>query len=164
MNSRFLRDTFYNSLCSSKIIPNPVRMYLIKHSSISIGKNSFIAPGFFVGGANNLVIGNNVFINYNCFFDALDKIIIGDNCNLAYGITISTSSHLIGDASRRAGENISQKVIIGKGSWIGARVTVLPGVTIGDGCIIAAGSLVNKDCDANSIYGGVPAKKIKSLI
>ena len=109
------------------------------------------------------MIGNNVFINYNCFFDALDNIIIGDNCNLAYGITISTSSHLIGDASRRAGENISQKVIIGKGSWIGARVTVLPGVTIGDGCIIAAGSLVNKDCDANSIYGGVPAQKIKSL-
>lgn len=72
-------------------------------------------------------------------------------------------THEIGDSRKRAGKPIGKDIVIKNGSWIGARVTILPGVTVGEGCIIAAGSVVTKDCLPNTMYGGVPAKFIKSL-
>ncbi len=58
---------------------------------------------------------------------------------------------------------VPQKVTIKKGAWLGANVTVLPGVTIGENSVVAAGALVNKDVEPNSVYAGIPAKKIKEL-
>ncbi len=72
-------------------------------------------------------------------------------------------THEIGSAQSRAGADVSYPIKVGNGCWIGARSTILPGVTVGDGCIIAAGSVVNKDCEPNSLYAGVPARKIKDL-
>ena len=74
-----------------------------------------------------------------------------------------TSTHVIGDETMRASEGISKPITIGNGCWIGSNSTVLPGVNIGNGTIIAAGSVVVHDCEENSLYAGVPAKKIKQL-
>jgi maltose O-acetyltransferase len=74
-----------------------------------------------------------------------------------------TSTHEIGSRERRGGKSISIPIKVGNGCWIGARSMILPGVTIGDGCIIAAGSVVTKDCEPNGLYAGTPAKRIKDL-
>ena len=68
-----------------------------------------------------------------------------------------------GGANQRAGMYCNKDIEIGDGTWICANVTILPGVKIGKGCVIAAGSVVNKDCEDNCMYGGVPAKLIKRL-
>ncbi|MEE1084340.1 MAG: DapH/DapD/GlmU-related protein [Paludibacteraceae bacterium] len=72
-------------------------------------------------------------------------------------------SHVIGDETKRAGRGTYGNIIIGDGTWIGARSTILSGVSVGKGCIIAAGSIVNKDVPDNTMVGGVPAKIIKRL-
>lgn len=73
------------------------------------------------------------------------------------------STHDIGDKTLRAGKYIQKSVIVEDGVWIGANATILPGVTIAEGCIIGAGALVNKSTEPNGLYVGVPAKRIKDL-
>lgn len=84
-------------------------------------------------------------------------------CNIAYKVTFITSTYEIADRERRAGKPISEEITVGDGTWIGANVTILPGVNIGSGVIIAAGSVVVYDCEDNSIYAGNPAKLIKKF-
>jgi len=70
---------------------------------------------------------------------------------------------LIGDEKRRAGIKESKKITVGDGCWIGANSVIMPGVHIGSGVVIGAGSVVNKNCLDNSVYAGVPARRIRSL-
>lgn len=72
-------------------------------------------------------------------------------------------NHVIGDSKQRAGKNVYSDINVGTGVWIGAKVTVLPGVTIGNGCVIAAGSVVTFDCEDNCLYAGNPARKKRLL-
>lgn len=76
---------------------------------------------------------------------------------------LTTVTHEIGNSDQRAGVNLYKSIKIDEGCWLGANVTVLPGVTIGKGCIVGAGSLVNKSLEENYMYAGVPARKIKYL-
>jgi len=72
-------------------------------------------------------------------------------------------NHVIRDSKQRAGKNVYSDINVGTGVWIGAKVTVLPGVTIGNGCVIAAGSVVTFDCEDNCLYAGNPARKKRLL-
>jgi maltose O-acetyltransferase len=110
-----------------------------------------------------VAIGRNTFVNYGCFFDSLDRITVGNDCALGAQVTLLTSTHRMGGAARRAGDLVSRPIAIGDGCWLGARATVLPGVSVGRGCIIAAGALVVRDCEPNGLYAGVPAARIKDL-
>ncbi|WP_176444473.1 DapH/DapD/GlmU-related protein [Rhodococcoides kyotonense] len=126
-------------------------------------KKSFIAPGLFVGGSG-LVVNEGVILNYNCFIDATGEVKLGSNVAIGPGSTILTVTHHIGPAAKRRGlEQLVLPVKIGDGCWIGANATILPGVKIGESSVIAAGSVVTSDCKANSVYGGVPAKFLKSI-
>jgi len=69
----------------------------------------------------------------------------------------------MGPSRQRAGENIEAPIVIGDGSWLGQNVSVIAGVTIGAGCMIAAGAGVGSDCEPNGLYAGVPARRIKNL-
>lgn len=129
---------------------------------MKVGKKSVICPKCFVGNSQ-LSIGNNCFINYDVWFNTAGGISIGDNCNIAYGVRFVTSSHIIGDSDRRAGSPDNKPIKVGNGTWIGANVTILPGVNIGSGVIIAAGSVVVHDCEDNCVYAGNPANKKKML-
>ncbi|MCZ3367509.1 MULTISPECIES: acyltransferase [Methanobacterium] len=120
-----------------------------------------ISPGVFMG-SSKVSIGYETFVNYNCFFDAFFPIIIGNSCLIAMEVMFCTSTHNL-DNNGKFKEATGMPINVGDNCWIGARTTILPGVTIGNGCIIAAGSLVNKDCDANCLYAGIPARKIKKL-
>ncbi|WP_368073879.1 DapH/DapD/GlmU-related protein [Blastococcus mobilis] len=79
------------------------------------------------------------------------------------GVIIVTSTHQQGPRERRGGSTVGKPVVIGSGSWIGARATILPGITVGAGCIIGAGSLVVADCEADHVYVGVPARPIRRI-
>lgn len=131
------------------------------------GHNVEIRNCVFFDKPENVYIGDDSFINRGCEFHigASDtaKIKIGKNCFLGMNVSLICVSHEIGTSTKRAADNFYQDVTIGDGCWIGANSTILPGVTIGNGTIIAAGSLVCKDVIPNTLSGGVPARLIRYL-
>lgn len=155
------KDIVLNEIASSKLLLKEIRYMVYK----SYGMNIFtkhISPDCFFG-SSNIVIKKGSFINYGCFFDTQSLIEIGENCSLGMQVTLCTSTHELGNKNSRAGKSYGKSIVIGDGSWIGARTTILSGVNIGEGCIIGAGSVVTKDCEPNSLYVGNPARKIRSL-
>lgn len=122
---------------------------------------AYMFPPFYTDCGKNLKLGKNVFINAGCQFQDQGGITIGEGTLVGPKTVIATLNHHQNPAKRA--NLIPKPVVIGKNVWIGANVTILPGVTIGDGAIIAAGAVVNKDVEANTIVGGVPAKYIKSI-
>lgn len=118
-----------------------------------------------IGDYSLLELGNQAEINAESFILAKDKVVIGHNSTLAYQVTILTSANPNGPHNKLAKiyPKMKAPVIIGNNSWIGARAIILPGVIIGDFCIVAAGSVVTKDIPDYSVVAGVPAKLIKVL-
>lgn len=110
-----------------------------------------------------LTLGQNSFINYSCFLDLSNDIIIGDGVSIAFKTIFINASHEIGSIEHRAGKGINAPIRIEDGCWIGANVTIMPGVTIAKGCIIGAGTLVTEDTEENGIYVGIPARLIRKL-
>ena len=108
------------------------------------------------------IIGDRVFLNHNVSLTCLDEITIGDFCNIANNVVIVDHNHKYNNTGVIEGYELSP-IHIGNRVWIGANVTILKGVTIGEGAIISAGAVVNKDVPPYEIWGGVPARKIKSL-
>ncbi|WP_354500203.1 acyltransferase [Mycetocola sp. 2940] len=98
-----------------------------------------------------------MFINYGCFFDLAAPTVIGARASLGFEVMLLTSTHKMGPPSKRAGDSDAKSITIGEGAWIGARATIMPGVNVGSGCVIAAGSVVVSDCEPDSLYAGIPA-------
>lgn len=111
----------------------------------------------------NIYLGKNVFINMNCYFMDGANIILGDNVFVGPACGFYTASHPLDYQSRNKGLEKALPIKIGNNCWIGANVSVMPGVTIGDGCVIGAGSVVTKDIPDNCMAAGVPAKIIKEI-
>ena len=118
-------------------------------------------PPFYSDCGKNIHLGKNVFINAGCKFQDQGGIYIGDDALIGHNAVLATLNHNP-DPEKRA-NLIPSPIHIGNKVWLGANVTVLPGVRIGDGSIIAAGSVVTKDVPANSVAAGNPAKVIKRV-
>ena len=116
---------------------------------------------FYTEFGKNIHVGKNVFINAGCFFQDHGGIYIGDGSLIGHNTVIATLNHAMAPEDRKSLFPSPGK--IGKNVWIGASCTILPGVTIGDGAIVAAGAVVSKDVEPNTIVGGVPAKFIKNI-
>ena len=112
---------------------------------------------------NNIVLGKNVFINSNCYFMDGAKITVGDNVFIGPSCGFYTANHPLDYQTRNQGIEQALPILIGNNVWLGGNVIVLPGVEIGDGCVIGAGSVVTKDIEANSIATGVPCNVIKKI-
>jgi acetyltransferase-like isoleucine patch superfamily enzyme len=148
-------------------IPNNIIAYIpsykIRHlyyrfiCGVKIGQGSSIHMRLFVTG-NNIVIGKNSVINHSCSIDGRHDVTIGNNVSISPHVHIITGTH---DADSPSFAYISKPVTIKDYSWVGSRATILPGVTIGEGGVVAAGSVVTKDVAPYTIAAGVPAKKIK---
>jgi acetyltransferase-like isoleucine patch superfamily enzyme len=108
-----------------------------------------------------LTIGENTTIGYNTFIICSDRIEIGSNCLIAPFVYIIDDDHEIRrNLNINEQGNSKKEIIIGDDVWVGAKATILKGVTIGNGAVIATGAVVNKDVKAYSIVGGIPAKVI----
>jgi len=115
------------------------------------------------GSQRNLVIGRDCVLNIRCHLELGADLVLEDNAGLGHEVMVLTTSHHPGDAFRRWGVPFVRPVRIGAGAWLGSRSLVLPGVTIGAGAIVAAGSVVSRDVPPHTVVGGVPARVIRRL-
>lgn len=139
-----------------------VKKILLEAIGVKIGKNTKIVGPIKIGTEVKLEIGCNCWIGRNFKIDGNGEVIIQDECDIAPELIIATGSHEIGKF-RRAGEGTSYTTRIGRFTWIGIRSTIIEGSNIGEGCVIGACTLVNKDIDNNLLAAGIPAKIIKKL-
>ncbi len=138
------------------------RNCLIEHLG-SIGRDVWIAKTFNCDNGKNIHIGDNFTGNYNITMLDIREINIGDNVMIGPNTLITTVNHPMTPMGRRKHLGIAKPVNIGDDVWIGGNVTVLPGVTIGNNVVVAAGAVVTKDIPDNCLVGGVPAKVIREL-
>lgn len=122
-----------------------------------------IVPPFYCDYGYNIEIGENFFANMNLVILDGAKVKIGDNAFIAPNVGIYTAGHPLDVKQRNDGLEYAYPVTIGNNVWIGAAVTILPGVTIGDNTVIAAGSVVTKDIPSNCVAAGNPAKVKKYI-
>lgn len=137
------------------------RTRLLRRGGIDV-RNGQVQPGCFFF-SDQVEFGEWVWINHRVYFDTRDWIRIGDRSGIGPESMIITSTHEHGDHHNRRGAYKTAPVTIGAGVWIGSRVVIMPGVTIADGVTIATGAVVTRDCEADGLYAGVPAKRVKDL-
>lgn len=155
MRRDFISD-FFLSASSVDMLPHRYRATFLRRAGLTVGSNVLLLAGTRIA-SSNVTFGNNVFVNCGCYFDAQSTIHIGDETRIGDNVRFVTSTHEIGSSSRRAGAGKAAPITVGRGVWIGSSAIILPGVNIGDGCIIGAGSVVTKDCLPDGLYLGLPA-------
>lgn len=128
-----------------------------------LGKDVAFFKGAIINDGYNVRIGNNVGIGNYVVVWGSGGVTIGNDTLIAANSVITSDGHDVSSKLYRESSHVAP-VKIGNNVWIGAGVIVLPGVTIGDNAIVAAGSVVNKNVNMNTIVGGVPAKFIKAII
>ena len=129
----------------------------------SAGKSPVVLPTFHCDNGGNIHVGNNFFANYNVTILDNREVRIGDNVMIGPHTLIATVGHPLSPAKRRMHCAIAKPIRIGNDVWIGGNVTIMPGLTIGNNVVIAAGAVVTKDVPDNSLVAGVPAKKVRDL-
>lgn len=117
---------------------------------------TILAPVYFDYGTNTR-FGEGTFVNHNCYFMDGAQINIGKNVFIGPSCGFYTATHPLKYAERNKGLEKALPITIGDNCWFGANVTVLPGITIGNGCVIAAGSVVTSNIPDNCVIAGVPA-------
>ncbi|RJS62371.1 sugar O-acetyltransferase [Bacillus sp. PK3_68] len=118
-------------------------------------------PPFYTDFGKNITIGKNVFFNTGCSFQDRGGIAIGDGSLIGMNVTIATLNHGLPLETRNT--TYPSPVVIGKNVWIGSNATILPGVTIGNNSVVAAGAVVTKDVPENTVVAGVPATVLKKV-
>lgn len=155
--------------------PNPrITINLLRRFNAKIGEKTSIKRSIVIdnsledqnstGDFSNIIIGNNCYIGDGVFFDLANKIIIEDDSVISAEVSLITHS----DCNRSAVLNKKfprecNPIIVRNGSWIGAGATILNGITIGQYSVVAAGALILKSTEPNTLYGGIPAKKLRNL-
>ena len=139
--------------------PEEIQKIFSELTGRQVDKTFGMFPPFYTDCGKNITVGKNVFINSGCRFQDQGGIFIGDGTLIGHNVVLATLNHGIAPEERH--DLFPAPIRIGKNVWIGANVTVLPGVTIGDNAVIAAGAVVTKDVPANVVAAGVPAKVIR---
>jgi len=134
---------------------------IINSGNVSIGRKCLLQDAVYIraGTEGRVLIGDRAAINSFCRFFGHGGIEIGEDTQIGPGTLITTTTH---DFSREL-EAAFEKVVIGRRVWIGANVTILPGVEIGDFAVIGAGSVVNRSIPAGSLAVGVPARVVRKV-
>lgn len=156
-----VRDVTLNSVIASPLVPARARWLALRAVGMRVERCSVASRVWF--GSSRVSIGRGTYVGHHCLFDTWAPIVIGERCAVAMQVSFVTSSHELGGPQRRAGAMTTRPVTVGDGAWLGARVTVLPGVTIGEGAVVAAGAVVTDDCVPHTLYAGVPARAVRTL-
>jgi acetyltransferase-like isoleucine patch superfamily enzyme len=142
---------------------NLVKSNYLRIQGSKVGKKVTFYPGIKINPCMNINIGNHVDLAWNVIITTGGGVDIGDRSLIGYGTMILSGNHVIPNNHGRifGAGHITKKVVIGSDVWIGCNCSILPGVTIGEGAVVAAGSVVTKDVPPFMIVAGVPAKIIK---
>lgn len=150
----------YNQLRPSR---KAEQQQLIRKLFGKTGQNFLIEQPFYCDYGYNIEIGENFYANVNCVMLDGAKIQFRDNVFIAPHCGFYTAGHPLDVTQRNQGLEYAYPIRVGNNVWIGANVCVLPGVSIGNNCVIGAGSVVNKDIPDNSLAVGNPCKVIRTL-
>jgi maltose O-acetyltransferase len=146
---------------------NRTRTALLRVSGVRLGYGSLVMGPLNVTGPGDLnellSIGEHTFITGPLHVDLGAPVRIGSCVRMGHHVVLLTIDHEIGPAEYRCGRLVAAPITIGDGVWIGSCVTILPGVSIGNGAVIAAGATVVRDIPPNALAGGVPAKVVRNL-
>ena len=138
-----------------------IRKNLSEIIGTEIDASTIVFVPFYTNFGRFITIGKKVFINHACSFLDMGGITIEDNVLIGPKVNLITENHPLNPDDRKT--LICKPIVIKRNAWIGAAATILPGVTIGENSVVAAGAVVSKDVLPNTIVGGVPAKFIKKI-
>ena len=141
--------------------PEEIREIMGRITGRPIDETFRLFPPFYTDFGKNIRIGRRVFINACCCFQDQGGISIGDGTLIGHRVTLATINHGL-PPDRRHVHNIAP-IVIGKDVWIGSGAILLPGEQVGDGAVVAAGSVVREDVPPRTIVAGVPARIIKTV-
>lgn len=127
----------------------------------SLDKSTTVFALFYTNFGRFISIGKHVFINHACSFVDMGGITLEDHVLIGPKVNLITENHPLSPTDRRG--MLCKPILIKRNAWIGAGATILPGVTIGENAVVAAGAVVSKDVPDNTVVGGVPAKLIKTI-
>ncbi|MBR1497953.1 MAG: sugar O-acetyltransferase [Oscillospiraceae bacterium] len=127
------------------------------------GEHPQVLDNFRCDNGKNIRVGDHFLANYNVTILDRAKVTCGDNVLLAPGVMISTVNHAMTAQGRRENLCTAKPITIGSDVWVGGNCVILPGVTIGDNVIVAAGAVVNRDVPDDTLVAGVPARQVKKL-
>lgn len=141
--------------------PAEIRDLLSQITGSEIDESVAVFTPLYINYGKNTKIGKNVFINFDCVFLDLGGITIEDDVLIAPKVSLLSEGHPVSPNERQS--LIPGHIHIRKNAWIGAGATILPGVTVGENAVVAAGAVVSKNVPANTVVGGIPAKHIKDI-
>jgi len=139
-----------------------IREKLSEIIGTEIDKTNTIFAPFYTNFGRFISIGKHVFVNHACSFLDMGGITLEDHVLIGPKVNLISENHPLDPVTRRG--MLCKPIVIKRNAWIGAGATILPGVTVGENSVVAAGAVVSKDVPDNIIVGGVPAKVIKSII
>jgi maltose O-acetyltransferase len=157
------RREVFGYLAGHPLTPQRLRIRLLRAAGVTIERHLEVLSGLRVTGEGELFIGDCSFINHDCLIDTAGDVRLGRGVALANRVSLLTSDHDMSNPRGRAGRRVLRPIVVGDGAWLGANVTVLGGVTIGEGAVVAAGALVRADVPPHTLWGGVPARFLRNL-
>lgn len=141
-------------------VDREARLRVLSELLPNAGPGLRIEPPFYCDFGYNIYAGEQVYFNFNCILLDPMPIRIGAYTMFGPNVQIYTASHPLDAMDRRSGREFAKAVSIGKDCWIGGHATVLPGVIIGDRCVVGAGAVVTRDVPDDSVVVGNPARPI----
>jgi maltose O-acetyltransferase len=143
--------------------PSPGNLKRITALFDACGQKTFVEPGLQVDYGTQIRLADNVYLNFGCVLLDSSWITIGKGSLLGPDVHLYTVSHPLLPTERATGQEQARPINLGQNVWVGGKSIILPGVTVGDNAVIAAGSIVRGDVPANVLVAGNPARQIKSL-
>lgn len=150
----------YNQLLPSNV---KARKEIITELFGKTEETFWIEPSFWCDYGYNIEIGNNFYANHNCVILDCAKVTFGDNVFIAPNCGFYTAGHPIDVEQRNAGLEYAYPISVGSNVWFGGNVIVMPGVTIGDNCVIGAGSVVTRNIPSDVIAVGNPCRVLREI-
>ena len=160
--AQFVMSIFPPYVCSRlRVVFLRLAGFRIGHGTVMWGTPTIVGLGNI---RKRLTIGQTCVFNVGCHLELGAELVIGDRVSFGQQVMVLTNAHEIGDGRiRRAGMLDARPVRIEDGAWLSTRCTILPGVTIGRGAIVAAGAVVTKSVAPHTMVGGIPAQVIRKL-
>lgn len=141
--------------------PDEIRDLLSRLFGYKVDSTLRVFPPFYTDFGKNIHIGQRVFINACCHFQDHGGIFIGNDCQIGHNVVFATLNHGLDPKDRKS--TYPAPIVLGRNVWIGANATILQGVKIGDNAVVAAGAVVTKEVEPNTIVGGIPARVIRHI-